>query len=424
LIADSIGTLNIAFRPRARPLETSGERTAMLEPYRVLDCTGRLGWLAGRFLADLGADVVKIESPDADLSAPGWRADNVNKRLLALDLTKDAGRSAFRVLAAKADFLLETADPGSDLARLFDPAALRAANPGLIHVSITPFGRTGPRAAWKAGDLELMASAGAMSLAGEPDGPPLRVSVPQSHPWASSQAAVGALIGLMKRNATGTGDHVDISAQSAVIISIAHAPAFWDILKINPTRAGAFMTGRSVHGAVYRVFWPCKDGYVNFIIYGGVAGRRTNEGLCAWMRDAGADLGPLADIDWSRFDSTQTTQEQVDALETPIRKFFLTITKAEFLKQAFEREMLGYPVNNVGDIAADPQLAERGFWHDAPGPGGKPERFCGGFAMVDGKRLAVRRPVPKLGEHSRGVLAEFGLAEGEIDTLVAAGTVK
>ncbi len=184
------------------------------------------------------------------------------------------------------------------------------------------------------------------------------------------------------------------------------------------------MTGRSVHGAVYRVFWPCADGYVNFIIYGGVAGKRTNEGMCAWMASKSADLGVLATIDWARFDSTQATQAEVDAMEAPIAKFLLTVTKAEFLQQAFEREMLGYPVNNVADIAADPQLAERGFWHDAPGPDGSPERFCGGFAMVDGKRLPVKRGVPKLGEHSRGVLSEFGLDAGEIDRLVAAGTVK
>jgi benzylsuccinate CoA-transferase BbsE subunit len=302
--------------------------------------------------------------------------------------------------------------------------ALRATNPGLIHVSITPFGRTGPRAGWRASDLELMAASGAMSLAGEPGGQPLRVSAPQSYPWAASQAAVGALIALTKRAATGEGDHVDISAQSATIISIAHAPAFYDILKQTPTRAGAFMTGRSVHGAVFRVFWPCKDGHVNFIIYGGVAGRRTNESLCAWMTDAGADLGVLSTIDWARFDSTQATQAQVDEMETPIRKFFLTVTKAEFLQQAFEREMLGYPVNNVADIAHDPQFAAREFWHDVPGPDGKTERFIGGFARVDGKRLGVKRGVPKVGEHSRVVLAEFGMAAADIDKLIAAGTVR
>ncbi len=395
----------------------------LLEPLRVLDCTGRLGWLAGRLLADLGADVIKIEPPGADLSAPDWRANNVNKRLLSLDLEGEAGRAVFLRLAKEADFLLETAQPGTELAAFFDPEKLRTANPGLIHVSVTPFGRTGPRAEWKASDIELMAAGGAMSLAGEPDGPPLRVTAPQSNPWAASQAAVGALVALTARATTGRGQHVDVSAQGAVIASIAHAPASWDLIGVNPLRAGAFMTGRSVHGAVYRVFWPCKDGYVNFIIYGGVAGRRTNEGLVAWMKDAGAEVGVLADIDWATFDPTQATQDEVDAMERPIAAFFLTVPKAEFLRQAFEREMLGYPVNNVADIAQDPQLDARGFWADLPAPGGGSERHCGGFAVVDGERLKVSRPVPTPGQHSREVLADFGFCAEEIAALIESRAV-
>ena len=396
----------------------------MLAPYRVLDCTGELGWLTGRFLADLGCDVVKVEPPGADLSAPAWRGANTNKRLLTLDLTSAEGKDTFLRMAARADFLLETAAPGSELAKLFDIDGLRAANPKLIHVSVTPFGRTGPHAGWQASDLELMAAAGAMSLAGEPDGIPLRVTAPQSPPWAASQAAVGAMVALTARNATGRGQHVDVSAQAAVVASIAHAPAMFDLIDVNPKRAGAFMTGRSVHGAVYRVFWPCKDGYLNFIIYGGVAGRRTNESLCAWMRDAGAELGVLAGIDWATFDSTQTNQDQVDAMEEPIGRFFMTVTKAEFLQQAFEREMLGYPVNNVADIAQDPQLSERGFWADLPAPGGGTERHCGGFAVVDGTRLPINRPAPGgAGQDSRDVLNEYGFAAKEIDALIGAGTV-
>ena len=395
----------------------------MLGPYRVLDCTGPLGWLTGRLLADLGADVIKIEPPGAKLDDPGWRANNVNKRLLTLDLGDEAGRDAFRRLARDTDFLLESAAPGSAAAGLFDPDILIAANPKLIHVSVTPFGRTGPHAEWLASDLEMMAAGGAMSLAGEPGGLPVRVSVAQSYGWAGAQAALGAMMALTHRAATGRGQHVDVSAQAAVIASVAHAPASWDLLGIDSTRAGAFMTGRSVHGANYRVFWPCKDGYLNFIIYGGFAGQRTNASLVSWMTEAKAELGVLAEIDWGRFDPTQATQAEVDAIEDPIGRFFLTLTKAEFLDGAFDREMLGYPVFNVADIAADPQLEARGYWRDLPGPGGATERFCGGVAIVDGKRLALVRPVPSAGEHSREVLGEMGFDSAEIDGLIAAGAV-
>lgn len=395
----------------------------MLGGYRVLDCTDRLGWLAGRILADLGADVVKVEPPGATLDDPDWQANNVNKRLLTLDLDDVAGRGAFRRLVEGADFLFETAAPGSAAFRLFDPDTLSSGNPRLIHVSVTPFGRTGPRADWLGSDIELMAAGGAMSLAGERGGMPVRVSVAQSYGWAGAQAAVGALMALTHRAAAGKGQHVDVSAQAAVIAAAAFAPAFWDMLGEVPTRAGALMTGRSIHGACYRAFWPCRDGYLNFILYGGVAGRRTNEGLVSWMTEAGADLGVLADIDWAEFDPTRATQAEVDAIEEPIGRFFRSLTKREFLEGACQREVLGYPVLTVADIATDPQLEARGYWQDSPGPDGGSQRHCGGFAILDGARLGLRRPVPRPGQHSREVLSEFGFAAAEIDDLLAAGAV-
>jgi benzylsuccinate CoA-transferase BbsE subunit len=150
------------------------------------------------------------------------------------------------------------------------------------------------------------------------------------------------------------------------------------------------MTGRSITGARYRVFWPCADGFLNFIIYGGVAGRRTNEQLVAWMRERGADLGVLADIDWGRFDVTRATQAEVDAIEAPMLKFFGGITKREFLIEGHRREMLGYPVSTVADIATDPQLAAREFFADLSGPDGEAQRHCGNFVLVDGVRPPLR----------------------------------
>jgi crotonobetainyl-CoA:carnitine CoA-transferase CaiB-like acyl-CoA transferase len=263
---------------------------------------------------------------------------------------------------------------------------LSAINPRLIVVAITPFGLTGPKAAWAASDLEIMAASGAMSLAGEPDGTPLRVSAPQSYAWAGSQAAVGALTALAARTSTGRGQCVDVSAQAATLVAISHAPAFVDVDGTSPTRAGAFMTGRSVKGARYRVFWPCRDGYLNFILYGGIAGQRTNTQLAAWMHERGAPLGALSEIDLEKWDPTLATQEEVDALEAPIAAFFLTISKREFLEEAHRREMLGYPVSTVADIAQDPQLGARGFWQDVAAAGGASERHCGCFAVIDGER--------------------------------------
>ena len=347
----------------------------MLRSVRVIDATDRLGWLAGRLLADLGARVTKLEAPGADVSSPHWRALNVNKQLQRGTLTSE--------LAADADIVIATPAPAQ-----YD--FLRSLLDGKrIVVCITPFGLTGPKAKWLASDLEMMAAGGAMSLAGKPGGTPLRVSAPQAYAWAGSQAAVGALIALQYQRKTNCGQLVDVSAQAAVITALSHAPAFIDIAGTCPTRAGAFITGRSVTGARFRVFWRCRDGYVNFILYGGVAGRRTNEQLCAWMQASGIDPGPLAAQDWSKWDPTVATQERVDALEVPIGRFFASLTKKEFLEGAHEREMLGYPVNTVADIAADPQLMARGFWQDVPAPGGGLERHCGAFVIVDGKRASL-----------------------------------
>jgi benzylsuccinate CoA-transferase BbsE subunit len=354
----------------------------LLSGVLIVDATDRLGWLAGRVLADLGADVVRIEPPGSDRSRPEWRAFNVNKRVLKLDPVGD--RAPLGQLLAAADICLLT--PGSCAAGL-DPQALRTRYPRLVVVAIRPFGGVGPRRGWKASDLELMAAGGAMSLAGEPDGVPVRVSEPQSYGWTGAQAAVGALIALLRRDATGRGDLVDVSGQASVVTALSHAPAFVDLLGIEPTRAGAFITGRSIKGARYRVFWPCRDGYINFIFYGGVAGRRTNEQLVAWMRERGAELGPLAAIDWQSFDPTKADQPEVDVIEAPVMKFFAGLTKREFLLEGHRREMLGYPVATVADIASDPQLAARGFFQTA---GRYDGRFCGSFAVIDGERPPLR----------------------------------
>lgn len=362
----------------------------MLRGYRILDCTTRIGWLAGRLLADLGADVVKLELPQADTRLNAWRAFNVNKRLLRLDYFDR--KEDFNRLVKNVDILIESSRPGTEEIEYFDPDRLRQLNSRLVQVSITPFGRTGPRSGWRGGDLEVMAAGGAMSLAGEPNGRPVRISLPQAHAWAGAQGAVGALVALVGRTATGQGQHVDVSAQAAVILALSHAPAFWDMKQGEPTRAGAFVTGRSIHGGRFRAFWPCADGVLNFVLYGGVAGRRTNHQLVEWMRSKGQDLGTLADTDWGQFDPTKATQEEINRLEAPIARFFRTIRKQEFLEETSRREMLGYPVSTVADIAQDPQLKARKFWEDVPCSNALHERHCGTFALVDGERASIRYP--------------------------------
>src|SRR5262249_30118899 len=140
----------------------------LLSDVLIVDATERLGWLAGRVLADLGADVVKLEPPGHGLAGPAWRASNVNKRLLTPDPASD--RAQIADLIAAADIGLLT--PGASAFEL-DPDALHRDHPRLVVVAIRPFGGVGPRRGWKASDLEVMAAGGAVALAGEPDSLPV-----------------------------------------------------------------------------------------------------------------------------------------------------------------------------------------------------------------------------------------------------------
>lgn len=403
----------------------------LLQPYRVLDLTGPLGFSCGRILADLGADVIKIEPPGGDparhlppLLGGGcepplslcWLAFNANKRGITLNLLSRAGHDAFLRLVDRADFVIESFPPGtlSDLELGYD--RLRGRNSGLILVSITPFGQHGPHCNFKASDLEIMALGGAMSLAGEADGEPMRVTEPQAPMWAGAEAAMGALTALVHRGVSGTGQHVDVSAQVAVMAALAHAPTFWDLNGINPERAGIYVTGRSIAGARMRVFWQCRDGWVNFILYGGAAGRHSNQQLVAWMTEQGAAPEGLQRIDWFTFDITNATQEQVDAIETPIRQFFATLTKQQFFEGVVEREILGYPVFGPHEIYADPHLQARRFWQDVADPNsGKSLRYPGVVPLINGVRLPIRRPAPLVGQHNREILVdELGLSLSEL----------
>jgi len=381
----------------------------LLQPYSVLDLTGPLGYLTGKILADLGAHVVKVEPPGGDPArrwlpqrrtvdgAVGvyWLATNAGKRGLVLDLESDEDRRTLRDLARSADFLLESFPPGTLERWGLGYDTLHAANAGLIFVSITPFGQEGPYRDYQAFDLELMALGGAMSLAGEEGGEPMRVTVPQAPMWVGAEAAMGALTALVYRTRTGWGQRVDVSAQAAVTSALAHAPAFWDLSRINPQRAGIHITGRSVTGARMRVFWPCRDGWINFIIYGGTAGRRTNQQLVAWMESNGMAPAWLKEFDWSRFSVPTLAQEEIDRLEAPIAAFLATLTKQEFLEGAVSREILGYPVSTMADISADRQLAARGFWQELTDSTGARLRHPGGFAVVNGRRLSLRGPAPR-----------------------------
>ena len=408
--------------------------TGLLSPYRVLDLTDELGFLCGKVLGDLGADVIKIERPGGDPARKigpfyqnqvhpekslYWFAFNNNKRGITLKLESERGRELFTQLAAKSDFLLESFTPGFLDGLNLGYEALSQINPRLIFTSITPFGQTGPYSKFMASDIEIMAMSGCMSLSGDPARSPVRISFPQSYQWTGSYAAMGSLIAHHQLQQTGEGQHVDVSAQACLLWAFSHAHTFWDLNRTLEKRAGSFMTGRSMTGAKMRVFWPCKDGYLNFIIYGGEAGRKTNQALVEWMEAKGSAPESLNQKDWKSFNIAQVTQDEIDQMEQPIADFFQGVTKEEFLEQVIARGMLGYPVSTPREILQDPQLEARGFWQTVDHPElGASLVYPGGFSKFSSAECSLRRRAPLIGEHNEEVyMKELGLKRAELGKL-------
>ena len=413
---------------------------SLLSPFRVLDLTDELGFLCGKILGDIGADVLKIERPGGDPArrlgpffhnhpepekSLYWFGFNNNKRGITLNLGSQTGRELFSQLASGADFIIESFMPGYLDDLNIGYTALSKIKPRLVWTSITPFGLSGPYSRFKASDIEIMALSGCMSLTGDPDRPPLRVTFPQSYVWTGSYAAMGALTAHYHRSVTGRGQQVDVSAQACMLWALSHAHTFWDLNRHVEKRAGSFMTGRSITGARMRVFWPCKDGYLNFIIYGGEAGRRTNQALVEWMDSKGMAPDFLKQKDWKTFEIARVTQEEIDRMEEPISEFFKGVTKAEFFKEVVKRQMLGYPVASVKEIFEDPQHQAREFWQKVEHPELKTGiDYPGGFAKFSEGACGIWRRAPLIGEHNEEVYGqELGIPSAELAKLKSQGVI-
>ena len=411
-----------------------------LAPYRVLDLADHHGWLCGRLLADLGCDVVKIEPPNGDsgrqlgpffgdrcdleASLP-WLAYNANKRGITLDVRAARGRELLRRLARRADFLIETYPPGRLDAQGVGYAALREINPRLVVTSITPFGQTGPYAGYGGSDLVTVAMSGFMSLVGEPGRPPLRVSLPQATMWAGMHAAAGALIAHYSREATGRGQHVDVSMQAALLWALANAPAYWSLGRADLRRGGTRIVGRSTSGAAMRAIYRCRDGHINFILYGGEAGQRSHEGMVRWMIELGEAPEWLREKDWGAFSVSTATQHDVDEVERPVAEFLARRTKAEFSSASLRYGILGYPVSDARDIRTDEQLAARSFWQAVEhSEHGATVTYPGVFARFSATPARIRRRAPRLGEHNDEVFrGELELSADDLAHLRREGVI-
>jgi len=414
-------------------------KNKLLEKCRVLDLSNELGFLCGKIFGDLGADVIKIEKPGGDASRDlgtyykdipdpeknlYWYAYNHNKRGITLNIETKTGREILKALAKEADILIETFPPGFLKQRALDYDTLSKINPGLIMTSITPFGQTGPYKDYKGADLVLMAMSGFMSLLGDPDKPPVRVTLPQSYVWTGMHAAAGTMMAYYHRGKTGEGQHVDVSAQASLLWASSIAPSFYDYNKEVPKRAGAYITGRSITGAKLRAVIPCRDGYVNYIIYGGPAGIRTNMRMTEWMDSKGMAPDSLKNKEWKQFDIASVTQEEIDEIETANMEFLKDTTKNEFFDKVLERDMLGYPVATSEDTMNDEQLKARGLWkevfHDELGDTLVYPSFFGEFSSI---ACDFWRRAPTIGEHNKEIYTELGYNDKDLLNLKRAKVI-
>ena len=400
----------------------------MLRGTRVLDFTDERGLLAGQILADLGADVLHVEPPggsparrrgpfahdreDAEGSLLWW-AYARNQRSLVLDLEKDADRAVLSRLLADADFLLESESPGVMEARGLGWSSLRREHPSLIYVSISPFGAAGPRASHPATDLTLAAACGFLSMTGDADRAPVRVSgVEQAHLFAGLEGALGALLAHQYRLRTGLGQWVDVSAQHAL-----NAATQSDALA---AFVGDRHTTRSAGGLVYggvgiRLLYPAMDGFVSIaFLFGATIGPATAR-LMRVIHERGFCDAATCDKDWIGYAELLTSGKEpaleYERVKQIVETFTRSLTKSELLALAVERNLLVAPVSTVADLLDSPQLAARAYFRELEQPGRSGRvRHPGAFARFGRSPIVYARPAPRIDQHGGEIRDEVALA--------------
>ncbi len=386
-----------------------------LAGFRILDCTEECGYLAGKLLAELGAEVIKVEppqgdpgryqppfigdSPDPELSVP-WLALNTSKFSVTLDLADGKDRSTFLRLVGTADAVLETAGNGARLGPLahgIDDAELRKANPRIIVCRLSPFGTTGPYAHRRGSDLTVLALGGNLYPTGNPDRAPVRCSLPVTHFHGGIELATATVFALWGRLQTGLAETVDVSQQECLTMPNMTAPLQYPFTGFTGKRVGGGFRGAK---AFFRELWPCKDGWISFALRGGPARNPGIQALVAYIRECGM-AAPALERDWQNYNHNTISQHEVDAIQDALAAFFQTKTMEELFRVACERNLLLAPAFSAREIVASRQLAARGFFLDVEDPGRQLVlRYPGYFAQTSLGPACVRRPAPRIGEHN------------------------
>jgi benzylsuccinate CoA-transferase BbsE subunit len=416
-------------------------QSGALNLLKVLEVGGELGWYAGKLLAELGADVVRVEPPGGDAlrrhhptigAMDGHRVSvafyyfNTSKRAITLDLHKPEARDMFLRLVAVADVLLDSSQ--GELEGLgLQYEELQKANPRLIITSITPFGREGPYSHLKACDLLIQAMGGIAFMSGFATDPPVYMGDTwQSAFLAGGHGCIGTLLALHHRHLTGEGQTVDISAQEAVAIALDNAIGLYEQL--------GQIRGRSVYpsptGSPGVGLYECADGWVTVLLSmvprRGGSGSRWKKTL-DWMQTEGFKTN-LYEEQWQQVLETFSSRETLSAYLDPsqgeevlrqhihqlehvgaeIRRFFRGHSKATATQAAQSRGIIVAPVNTAEDLAKDVHLRERGFFVTLHDEALQRELLLPGAPYrLSRTPWKLKRPPPDAGQHDDELLAEW-----------------
>ena len=369
---------------RGEPSPASAAGGALAGVLIVDASEGVAGGYAGRLLADLGAEVVKVEPPSGDrLRAlgpfPGDRLDleagglhlalNAGKRSLVLDLESRSGRDRLRALAAQADVLIEGAGPGVMERRGLGPDRLLGANPQLVYASHSPFGLTGPYARRVTSEIVDWAMGGYMYFGGDPGRPPIMVHGHQAELHAGMQLAAGALAALWHTRRTGAGQHIEVSTLEAVLNAHVWLTTMWT--------HGGLVQSREPSPLI-----PCADGHV------------------VWLGTPNLDIFVLIErpelIDDPRWATPEGWRESVPEIRALVAEWARDRSREEVCEKGQTLRLAVTPVNTVEELARSPQLRERGWWRETAHPELGALLLPGPPWQMSGTPVGPRRAAPRL----------------------------
>jgi crotonobetainyl-CoA:carnitine CoA-transferase CaiB-like acyl-CoA transferase len=389
----------------------SADSAKPLAGLRVLELARILaGPWVGQLLADLGADVVKVERPQGgddtrtwgppfvpaadggDLSAAYFHAANRGKRSVAVDFETREGRETVQGLAAHADVLIENFKVGGLAKYGLDAGSLRALNPRLIYCSITGFGQNGPYAHRAGYDFMIQGLGGIMDLTGPPDGEPQKIGVAYADIFTGVYSVVAILAALRRRDETREGAHVDMALLDVQVGTLANQALNYLVSGRAPRRMG------NAHPNIvpYSVF-PVEDGHV--IVAVGNDGQYRRFVEC---------LGEPELADDPRFRSNADRVANRAVLIPLLTALTLRHSRDGLLAALEVRGVPAGPINTVSDVFADAQVIARGMRLDleAPAAAGGSIPSVRSPIVIDGEPMAASRPSPRLGEHTQEILSD------------------